>query len=149
MFDIKEETNKEVFFECLRLGEQHYNEVESKSDKIKYNINYDMAATFIEHGLVRVVTARAAGKLVGYFGVVVTEDFFTSKTIAKELGIYLSPEVRGSSCFFRMTRAIEQLLEKEGVPLLVISFKGGHDNGLAQRLGYSLTETAYQKFLGE
>lgn len=149
MFEIKEETSKEVFFECLRLGEQHYNEVEAKSDKVKYNLNYDMASALIDLGLVRVITARKDGNLVGYFGVLVTEDFFTSRLTAKELGIYVAPEARGTTCFFRMTKLVESILRDEGVVALELMFKAGHDRGIAERLGYEVTETVYQKFLGE
>jgi len=149
VYSVQEETNKEVFFECLRLGEQHYNEVESKSTSVPYKLNYKMADAFIEAGLVRVVTARKNGELVGYFGVVVVEDFFTSKVSAKELGIFVKPEHRKSSCFYRMMKKIEKLLHEEGVESLQIMFKVGHDTGLACKAGYEKTETVYQKFLGE
>lgn len=150
MFKVAEESNREAFFECLKLGEQQYNEIESNADVLKYNVNYKTAAALIEHNLVRVVTARGDdGSLLGYFGVLIAEDFLTSKIHAKELGIYLSPEVRGSSCFYRMNKLIEEIVKKAGAEYLVVAFKEGHDKGLASRLGYSMTEKVYQKLLGD
>jgi hypothetical protein len=147
MYSIKEESTLEVFHECLKLGEAHYNEVEGKAPRIPYNVDYELAKTLIELGLVVIVTARSGGQLVGYFVNLISKDFFTSRKEAKELGIYVKPEFRGSSVFYRMTKATEKIIADKGVVSMYIMFKEGHDKGLAQKLGYEKTETVYQKFL--
>lgn len=147
MYNIKEESTLEVFHECLELGKSHYNEVESKSSNIPYNVDYELAETLVKLGLVVIVTARSGDTLVGYFVSLVSKDFFTSRKEAKELGIYVAPEYRGSSVFYRMMKYTEKLIASKGIKSLYIMFKEGHDKGLAQKLGYEKTETVYQKFL--
>lgn len=147
MYDIKEESTLETFYECLKIGESHYNEVESKSVDIPYNVDYELAETLINLGLVVIMTARFEGQLVGYFVSLVSKDFFTSRLEAKELGIYVKPEFRGTSVFYRLVKATEHLIKSKGIKSLYIMFKEGHDKGLAQKLGYEKTETVYQKIL--
>lgn len=147
MYNIKEESTLEVFHECLKMGESHYNEVESKSDRIPYNVDYDLAETLIDLGLVVIITARTEGRLVGYFVSLISKDFFTSRREAKELGIYIAPEARGTSLFFRLMKETEKNLASKDVKSIYIMFKEGHDIGLGPRLGYEKTETVYQKIL--
>lgn len=148
MYRVQEETEFEVFVECLKLGLNHYEEVESKHKQIPYNVNYNLVKAMHEHGLLCVVSVRDEnGELAGYFGNIVGEDFFTSQLEAKELGIYVKPELRGSRAFFKMLKLMEQLMKDRGVVTQYIMFKDGHDAGFAERLGYSKTETVYQKIL--
>ena len=149
MYRVQEESNIEVFTECLMLGQKHYNEVEAKANLIPYNVNYDSMKLMAEYGLITVVTVRnEQGMLVGYMGNLVGEDFFTSQLEAKELGIYLAPEARGGRVFLKVIRLMEQLMRERGVVTQYIMFKEGHDAGFAERLGYLKTETVYQKLLG-
>lgn len=147
MYKIEEESTFEVFMECLKMGEAHYNEVESKSSKIPYNVDYQLAETLIDLGLVVIMTARSEGSLVGYFVSLISKDFFTSRKEAKELGIYIAPDYRGTSLFFKLMKKTEKTLEDKGVKSIYIMFKEGHDKGLGPRLGYEKTETVYQKIL--
>lgn len=147
MYKIEEESTFEVFMECLEMGKAHYNEVESKSSKIPYNVDYELAETLIDLGLAVIVTARSEGSLVGYFVSLISKDFFTSRREAKELGIYIAPGYRGSSLFFKLMKKTEKTLEDKGVKSIYIMFKEGHDKGLGPRLGYEKTETVYQKIL--
>lgn len=148
-YNIKEETSKEVFFECLELGRKQYEEVEAKSSFLPYDPDYKMAEAFIDLSLLRLVTARKDGKLVGYFGVLVVKEFLTSQMAAKELGIFVDKEHRKSSCFYRMLKYVESMLIESGVSHFQIMFKTGHDTGLAYKAGFEKTETVYQKFLKE
>lgn len=147
MYNIKEESTLEVFHECLKMGEAHYNEVEDKSSHIPYNVDYELAETLIDLGLVVIVTARSEGQLLGYFVNLISKDFFTSRKEAKELGIYVRPEARGTSVFYRLVKKTEEIIAEKGVKSMYIMFKEGHDIGLAQKLGYDKTETVYQKIL--
>lgn len=149
MFKVQQESDFEVFKECLELGQRHYDEVEVKSNLIPYNVNYSLVKIMADHNLLCVVTARdEAGNLVGYLGNIIAEDFFTSKLEAKELGIYLSPEARGGRTFYKMLKLMEKLMVERGVSTQYLMFKEGHDSGFAERLGYVKTETVYQKILG-
>jgi hypothetical protein len=147
VYKIEEESNIDVFTECLLLGKDHYDEVESKANAIPYNVNYSLMKVMAENGLLSVVTVRDEGKLVGYMGNLVGEDFFTSRLEAKELGIYLAPEARKGTAFLRMMKKMEEVMKAKGVVTQYLMFKEGHDVGLAYKLGYTKTETIYQKHL--
>lgn len=147
MYSVQEESTMDVLNECLELARDHYYEVESKSKDIPYNIDRETAKVIIDLGLLTIITARKDGELVGYFGSIVSKDFFTSRVEARELGIYVKPECRKSSVFYRLMKKTEQVLADKGVKAIYIMFKEGHDVGLAGKLGYDKTETVYQKIL--
>lgn len=146
MYKIQEEVDLEAFKEGLELARLHYNEVESKSSTIPYNFNFATVEALHSLGLLTAVSARDdEGKIVGYIAFLTGEDFQTSTVCAKELGIYVKEEYRGTPMFYRMFKKAEKLLEDKGIKVIYIMFKNGHDAGFASRLGYELTETVYQK----
>lgn len=146
MYKIQEETGIDVVKECIELGKFHYYEVEKKSSKIPYNVNYDVAEALLQYDLLLIVTVRDESyKLVGYMINLISEDFLTSQIEAKELGIYLSPEVRGGRTFLKLLGFTQSALLDRGVKTQYIMFKDGFDTGMAERLGYTKTETVYQK----
>ncbi len=146
MYKIQEEDNLEAFKECLELGRLHYAEVEVKNDRIPYNYNFETIKALQSLGLLTVVTARGEdNSLLGYVAFFTGEDFQTSVVCARELGMFVKKEYRGTSLFYRMFKMAENCLKEKGVKAIYIMFKKGHDAGFAGRLGYELTETVYQK----
>jgi hypothetical protein len=147
MYSIQEETSLDAVLDCLELAQAHYEEVEAKASVIPYKVNFTHLKVAHEHGLIALVTVRDQGELVGYMANLVCEDFMTSQVSAKELGIYLNKSSRGGTTFFRMMMAMENLMRERGVAYQHIMFKEGHDSGMAERMGYTKTETVYQKLL--
>lgn len=146
MYKIQEEDGLEVARECIELGYHHYYEVEKKSSSIPYNPNWDVVQALVEYGLVLIVTVRDDhGTLVGYMINLISEDFMTSQIEAKEIGIYLAPDVRGGRTFLKLLGFTQATLLDRGVVTQYIMFKEGYDSGMAERLGYTKTETVYQK----
>jgi GNAT superfamily N-acetyltransferase len=142
---IAEETSIATFIEAYALAKAHYEEVEDKDIDFKFDL--ELMQKYLDLGLVYVITARKGGLLIGYFANFVGPDIFTSKIIAKELGIYLTPKYRGGRTFLRMLKAVEDEAKERGAYSQLIMFKKGHDSGLAPRLGYEHTETVYQKVM--
>lgn len=150
MYSIQEETELTSFYECMELGRKHYEEVEEKSSTVPYKPNYHLLELMHQHKLISLVTARdAEGVLIGYIANAVTDGFFHDKKEAKELGIYVRPEYRGSFMFVKLLKLSQKVLRDQGVHSHYIMFKEGHDTGLASRLGYDKTETVYLKILEE
>lgn len=147
--EVYEDSSAEMLERCIGLAEQHYYEVEEKSSTIPFGLNMEMVQTLASLGLLRNVVAVRDGEIVGYFANVISPCIFTSKFTAKELGIFLHPSARGGSTFYRMLKLTEQLAKEAGCYSQMLAFKRGHDVGLAERVGYELTETVYQKLLGE
>ncbi|MNZ38263.1 hypothetical protein D3C78_557350 [compost metagenome] len=148
MYKIEEDNSLETIMECLPLAFSHYNEVEAKSEKIPFNINWKVLESLSQAGMLSLIVAREEGEVVGYFASLVTEDFMTSQTTGKELAIYVSPEHRGGRLFYRLLQASERALVERGVTTQYITFKAGHHVTLPLRCGFEHTETTYQKILG-
>jgi hypothetical protein len=149
MYSLQEENSVETLIECLGLAKAHYEEVEEKSSSLGFSFDVDAYKSFIELGMLSTVVAREDGKAVGYFCNLITKDMITSLPSASELGIYLDPSVRGTSLFYKLVKKTQEVLKKKGVVQHLIMFKAGHDKGLAEKLGYSHTETVYMKLLGD
>lgn len=147
MAKIQVEYSWETCLECIELGILHFNEVESKKDKIPYNVDKAMAKALFEADLLHIVTARDEGKLVGYFLSLVSPDLLTSELSAKEIGIFLHPDYRGSTLFIRMVKHTEKTLASLGIRQMLIMFKEGHNDQLPEKIGFEKTETVYQKIL--
>lgn len=146
---VYEDSSVETLHECIGLAEQHYYEVEEKSSTVPFGLNMEMVEHLSKLNLLRNVVAVRDGEIVGYFANIISPCIFTSKLTAKELGIFLHPSARGGSTFYRMLKLTEQLAKEAGCYSQMLAFKRGHDVGLAERVGYELTETVYQKLLGE
>lgn len=146
--DIKEENTEQVLEQAYELARAHYNEVEEKAATIPFNPDLNLFKQLLGLDMLFIVTARVDGELVGYFANLISPDLFTSKLVSKELGIYLHPDYRGSTAFVRMLRLAEEGAKDRGAYSQMLAFKKGHDFGMAERLGYDVTETIYHKIMG-
>lgn len=147
MYSIQEENTFEVAQEIFPLNLAHYNEVESKAERVPYNVNWNTVKSLFENNLVSLVVARKDGVVIGYFANLIAEDFFTSRLEAKELGIYIHPDYRGGRLFLKMLSVTEAILRGRGVSTQYITFKNGHNTLLPLRVGFVPTETTFQKIL--
>ena len=149
MYKIEKELALEALHECIELGAAQYEEIEGDRVGIEYAPNYKLFDLLHGYGAISLITARKDGELVGYVATLFSEGLFSQGIEAREIGIYVKPECRGSSVFYRMMKEVEKDLKASGVRVHYILFKKGHDKGFAERLGYQMTETAYQKILGD
>lgn len=147
--EVYEDSSIETLWKCLELAREHYYEVEEKSSTIPFNLNMAMVEQLANSGMLRNVVAVRGGEIVGYFANIISPCIYTSRITAKELGIFLHPSARGGSTFYRMLKLTEHLAKEAGCYSQMVAFKEGHDVGLAQRAGYTPTETVYHKLLGE
>lgn len=147
--EVYEDSRIETLWKCLELAREHYYEVEEKSSTIPFGLNMEIVSTLSDLGLLRNVVAVRDGEIVGYFANIISPCIYTSRFTAKELGIFLHPSARGGSTFYRMLKLTEQLAKDAGCYSQMLAFKKGHDSGLAERVGYEMTETVYQKLLGD
>ena len=66
MIEYKEETYSQVIDEIKPLLEDHWEEIALNKEVIKLNPNYEMYEKLCNAGVMRIVTARDDGKLIGY-----------------------------------------------------------------------------------
>lgn len=147
MFEIKEENTMEAAKEVIPLAAAHYNEVEDKASAVPFNVNWSTIEALVQAGILSLVVARVDGVAVGYFANLITEDFMTSQVEAKELALYIDPKYRHGRLFPKLMKATEEVLKDKGIRTQYITFKAGHNTELPLKLGFTHTETTYQKIL--
>ena len=146
-YSIQEENTMEAAAEVIPLAARHYNEVEDKAPTVPFNINWSTIEALVQANILSLVVARVDGIAVGYFANLITEDFMTSQVEAKELAIYIDPAHRKTRLFHKMMKVTEEVLRERGIKTQYITFKAGHNTELPLRLGFTHTETTYQKIL--
>lgn len=147
MFDIREDNTMEAAREVIPLAASHYDEVEDKASTVPFNINWATIDALIQANILSLVVARVEGIAVGYFANLITEDFMTSQIEAKELALYIDPAYRHGRLFLQLMKVTEEVLKGRGIKTQYITFKAGHNTHLPLKLGFTHTETTYQKIL--
>lgn len=93
------------------------------------------------------VTARCAGRLVGYFlWVLMTHLHYKHVLVAEEDLHFLLPEYRRGLTGYKFIKAACVAAHARGAKLLVMREKIGHEHpALMERLGFKATDTVYTK----
>lgn len=102
-----------------------------------------------EAGMLRIYTARAAGKLIGYVAFIVrTHMHYRDSLQAQQDVLFLQAEHRRGLTGIRLLRFAEADLQQLGVQVVYQHVKTAHDFGpILERLGYGLVEKIYSKRL--
>lgn len=146
MYKFSEETSIEVLEECHSLCEEHFYELDMGTS---FNVDWASLQSFLDAGILSVVTVRSEGVIVGYYMNIITKDFMTSNLVAKELSIFISPKFRRGRLFLKLCEFNTALLKSKGVVSQYITFMHGHNDKLPLRLGFEPLEITYKKDLGE
>ncbi len=96
--------------------------------------------------------AEVDGALVGMFGGVVFEHFFSTTKMAADVVLYVTPEYRGGSLAARLVHAFERWAIEAGADELVLGVSTGIEAertaGLYERLGYERSGISLLKTAG-
>ena len=124
-------------------------EVESDTDLIPYNPDWDRAFALERQGILKVLSARIGGKLIGLNSFMVM-DYFHSKGVLHAFNdlIYVTPTHRGTAGV-RLIRAAEPMLKALGVVRVFYAWKPRRPEvgALLEKLGYHHFETIMLKAL--
>jgi hypothetical protein len=119
--------------EIQPLIENHWSEIAINQDNIKLNPDWDTYYKLESLGMIKLYTARADGKLVGYFTVVVTKGLhYIDHLFAATDVIYIAPEYRKGRAGYGLIKT------KDHAPF----------DKLLESMDYNLAERLYQKFIG-
>ena len=112
-------------------------------------IDWDSYFSLEEAGLLKFFTARKEGLLVGYFVVIVTQPFTTKgQLVACYDAVYVHKDHRKSMVARRLFKFVEACVKEDGIYRVVASSSKKNPIGaFLGRLGYSETETKYEKVL--
>lgn len=150
MYKLRVENTREALQECAELGKDYYNEVEFNTQEFEYNLAFDAIENMVDAGILEIVTVRdELDILIGFSAIFIVPEFTNGLIVAKSLFLYLRPWARGGRLFLRMMDFIEELCESKGAKVLMIGFKKGKGDNLAERLGYHHEESIFYKKIGD
>lgn len=145
------ESIKDLKNEIQPLFKKHWEEIALNQDKVKLNPDWDTYYKIQDIGMLTCFTAREDNNLVGYFFVIVNNHLhYADTSMAMCDLIYISPENRKGRVGTNLIKFAEKNLSESGVSVLYMNTKdhAPFDN-LLIRLGYSLAERTYSKYIGE
>ena len=150
MIEFKEETFDQVIDEIKPLLENHYEEIALDRDVIKLNPDYDTYKKCCDSGLMKIITARDDGKLVGYLIAIIKYHLhYKDSLTAIDDIFYISKEYRKGLTGVKLFIKTEEILKKYGVQRVILNTKLHHDVGaIFDRLGYKETERVFTKIIG-
>lgn len=136
--------------EARDIFQIHWEEIALHKDSIKLEIDFDSFDGMDAQGVLHVVVARDAGKIVGYWlGIIKPHLHYVNSLTAYTDVYYVRQESRRDVFLFqKMLAFVEKTLKDRGVQKLFIASKSHKDlSKIFDRMGMTRTETVYTKLL--
>ena len=136
--------------EMRELVKHHWEEIALNKERIRLNPDWDAYVRLEEEGILKCFTARDGHALVGYFIVFCRPHIhYVDHVFAVNDVIYLHPDHRKGRTGISLIKFAERCLADDGVSVLLINTKAHRPfDGVLERLGFSLTERVYGKYIG-
>lgn len=141
----------EALPELVALWQDHWEEVATDKDKVPLDVDLAAYASHDRAGILHLVVARAAGRVIGYHMTLVRTHLHYASTLCGFTDVYfLDAKYRQGDAGIRLFRKVEQTLKARGVKKLYTGTKTHKDLGrLFEALGWTQTETLFTKYIGE
>lgn len=134
--------------EFEQLFPEHYEEL-CVTKEFPYSPDYAAYRRMAEAGLLRTITCRADGKLIGYIIFYIQPHLHYSTCLTAFEDIYfVTKEYRKGRIGIRLFQYAEKVLKERGVQRIVMHTKLHLDNSkLFEYLGYKWTDKVFTKIL--
>lgn len=131
--------------EGRHLAEQNFDELETHNPGAEFNITFYSA--MYDTGMMRCLTIRDEGELVGYCLVFMADDPQCQGQITGSVdAIYVAPEYRRFDVSRRFFKFIEAAMKQNGVTYIKTASRPNRDiSSFLKYMGYSEVETIYRK----
>lgn len=148
MFRYQQE-HLRVVEDNIHLPQSDWEEIEHAKDVRKFDPDWEALYELEKAGILKVFTVRHNEKLVGYFGAVVTPSLHCKGLLqAYDDAIFLHRDYRRGLTGYKLFKFAEKCLKEDGVKVLLVTTTERNPIGpLMKRLGYSKTQTTYEKVL--
>jgi len=136
---------KTAYDEAQPLLCRHWDEIAKNKSLLKLNPDESLYEKMGQNILL--ITARADGRLVGYFlWFLIKHPHYKHVTVAEEDLHFLLPEFRRGLTGYNLMKAACQAAIDQGAELLVSREKIGHEHpGIMKRLGFVPTDIVYTR----
>ena len=152
--ELKWERFMAIAKELPPLFKKHHAEIALNREAIPLDPDWDRYYNADLAGMLRCLTVRVRGVLVGYIFVVVSPHLHYASTVFAQTDIFwLDPAWRQGWLGIRMFKQMEETLREWGVKVIYVNAKlhfmaeRGTIGKLFERLGYKPTEMLYSKVL--
>lgn len=150
MIELKyEDVNAMDFIpELEKIFPEHYEELCVTKD-YQWEPNYEAYQQLASAGLLRTITCRANGELIGYIVFYITPHLHYKSCITATEDVYfVKKEYRRGRVGIKLFQYAEQVLKDRGVNRIVMHTKVHLDNSrLFEYLGYHQTDKIFTKML--
>lgn len=136
--------------EVMGLAEQHWAGTKSYRRHEPFAPSLARYRSYNDAGIFQLVTARDAGRLVGYFGLYRSLSMHSQLPMVTEDTFYLHPDYRVGRTALRFLKYIEALCAEWGVHEILFSCEADNETGikgLLSLLGYQPVIQQYSKIL--
>lgn len=150
--DIGIELFSDKFIEEIKpLLELHYEELTLHKEHIKLNPDFARYKTLADAGIVKIITARDQGHLVGYsIWIVNTNLHYQDAKMANNDVLFLHPDYRKGRTGIKLIKESERILKDQGVIKILWHIKHAKDfRNILYRLGYADEDIIVGKILKE
>jgi GNAT superfamily N-acetyltransferase len=147
---VQVEAWKDALPELLNLFPLLWEDVAVDKDKFRAQCDQSKYAALDQMGILHLVTAREAKRLVGYFLVFVQENaHYKGQGLMAFTDMYfLLPDYRGGGNGLKLFSFMEKTLREKGVVKIYSSHKNHREHEqMFKFLGYQPTDTIYSKCL--
>ena len=136
--------------DCQELWQEYYAEVSVDHKNLELSMDVDKYKTMEEAGILKIITARVEGKLVGFFmGMLTTHLHYKDSLCGFQDLLFLSKEYRKGSNGIKLVAVAEQEFKKQGAQYLFFASHPNRNSGkLLSYLGFAPNDTTYIKFIG-
>lgn len=130
---------------------EHYSELAVDKDEMPCGPDIHLFTSLDAIGALQILTARAAGRMIGYFLTVVRpHTHYCSVLCGFEDSYFISKPFRRGLTGVKLIKENERLLRARGVKKLFVMTKTSKDLGMIyDRLGYHCSDYTYAKWIGE
>ena len=138
-----------VLNEMDELFPAHYEEL-CVTKEFDYEPDYDAYKRLAQAGMLRCITCRADGELIGYIVFFITPHLHYKSCITAMEDIYfVRKDYRKGRVGIKLFQYAEQVLKERGVQRIVMHTKVHLDNSrLFEYLGYKMTDKVFTKMIG-
>ena len=138
-----------VLNEMDELFPAHYEEL-CVTKEFDYEPDYDAYKRMAEAGMLRCITCRADGELIGYIVFFITPHLHYKSCITAMEDIYfVGKDYRKGRVGIKLFQYAEKVLKERGVQRIVMHTKVHLDNSrLFEYLGYKMTDKVFTKMIG-
>lgn len=149
--EFKREKLRDILGEMQPLFEGHWKELAHFQQKIRLDPDVSRYIASELDGKLHLLTARADGKLVGYYlSMLDRHPHYKNDLMCVSDMFYIEPEYRLGSVGIEMFDALEREMRRLGVKVMMTVLKPSNDiSPMLERLGWFEAGYIYSKYIGD